>query len=70
MARWAGWGAGPAGAGAAGPTKAFIVVMIVVAGFTATRFLLMRHWPAGLLSVLVTAYFVLRLVMVVKAGRK
>ena len=70
MARWAGWGAGPAGAGAAGPTLWFLVFMIVVAGVTAVRFLLMRHWPAGLLSVLCTGYFVMRLVMLVKARRR
>jgi hypothetical protein len=70
MSRWAGWGAGPASAGAAGPTKWFLVVMILVAGVTAVRFLLMRHWPAGLLSVLCTVYFVMRLTMVLKAGRR
>jgi hypothetical protein len=70
MARWQGWGAGPASAGAAGPTKWFLVVMIVIAAVTAVRFLLNRHWPAALLSVLCTVYFVMRLVMVLKVSRK
>jgi hypothetical protein len=70
MARWAGWGAGPAGAGAAGPTRVFLIVMILIAGVTAVRFLMMRHWPAGVLSVLCTAYFVMRFVMLSKVGRK
>jgi hypothetical protein len=70
MARWAGWGAGPAGAGAAGPTKVFLVVMILIAGVTAVRFLMMRHWPAGVLSVLCTAYFVMRFVMILKAAKR
>ncbi|HEX9242504.1 MAG TPA: hypothetical protein VF875_08695, partial [Anaeromyxobacter sp.] len=37
MTRWAGWGAGPAGAGAAGPSRAFLVVAfagsLLVTGF-------------------------------------
>jgi hypothetical protein len=38
MAKWAGWGAGPAGAGAAGgPSRAFLVLVLlgclVAAGF-------------------------------------
>ena len=70
MANWAGWGAGPAGAGAAGPSRVFLAVMIVIAGFTAVRFLLMRHWPMGIFSLLCTGYFVMRLVMVARAGRR
>ena len=70
MARWAGWGAGPAGAGAAGPTRVFIIVMILIAGVTAVRFLLMRHWPAGVLSALCTGYFVMRLVALSRMSRK
>jgi hypothetical protein len=70
MLRWPGWGAGPASAGATGPTKLFLIVMIVIAAVTAVRFLLMQHWPAGLLSSLCTAYFVMRLYMVIKVGRK
>ncbi|WP_242337117.1 MULTISPECIES: hypothetical protein [Anaeromyxobacter] len=61
MARWAGWGAGPAGAGAAGPTKVFLgialVSCVVVAGVLASE----RRLPAAAVAALAAVYFALRL---------
>jgi hypothetical protein len=47
---WAGWGAGPAGAGAAGgPGKAFLVVLAVVSGVVAGLLLRGGEGEPGLL---------------------
>ncbi len=61
MARWAGWGAGPAGAGAAGPTKVFLWIALVscavVAGVLASE----RRLSAAAVAALAAVYFALRL---------
>ncbi|BDG03306.1 hypothetical protein [Anaeromyxobacter oryzae] len=62
MARWAGWGAGPAGAGATGgPSRVFLVIAllgaIVVTVISAVR----RELPAAAVAGLAAIYFALRL---------
>ncbi len=58
---WAGWGAGPAGAGAAGgPGKAFLVVLAVVSGVVAGLLLRDGRWGAGVAAAGATLYFGLR----------
>jgi hypothetical protein len=62
MARWAGWGAGPAGAGSAGgPTRAFLAVALTGCAVAAA----VLAWEGRLASAGVAAagaiYFALRL---------
>jgi hypothetical protein len=62
MARWAGWGAGPAGAGSTGgPTRIFLVLALagtlVVAGLLASEG---RLGPAAIAAA-AAVYFALRL---------
>ncbi|GAO02984.1 hypothetical protein [Anaeromyxobacter sp. PSR-1] len=62
MARWAGWGAGPAGAGATGgPSKLFLSLALagsaVVAGVLAAQ----GRWPAAGVAACAAGYFALRL---------
>lgn len=60
MARWAGWGAGPSGAGAAGPSRAFLGVALVGSAGLAILLLADGRWiPAGVV-VLAAIYFGLR----------
>jgi len=62
VARWSGWGAGPAGAGSAGgPSRIFLAVAL--AGCAVVTFALVRQGNAGgaLLSAAATGYFALRL---------
>jgi hypothetical protein len=59
---WAGWGAGPAGAGAAGgPSRWFLgaslVLAAVVTGILATR----HSWAAAAVGAVATVYFAARL---------
>ncbi len=60
MARWAGWGAGPAGAASGGPTRAFLVAALagcaVVAAFLAREGRLLAAAVAAAAGV----YFALR----------
>jgi hypothetical protein len=62
MARWAGWGAGPAGSGAVGgPSRLFLGVALVLAMVSA--FVLFRDgkgWEGGVAAA-AAAYFGLRL---------
>jgi hypothetical protein len=60
MARWAGWGAGPAGAGAAGPSRVFLVVALV--GCAVVAVLLARDGRLAAAGVAATSavYFALR----------
>ncbi len=61
MARWAGWGAGPAGAGATGgPSRVFLVLALV--GSAATAVFLARdgRWPAAGIAAACAVYFALR----------
>jgi len=61
VARWAGWGAGPAGAGSAGgPSRLFLwaalVAMVAVAAMLASE----RRWGSALASAGAAIYFGLR----------
>ena len=62
MARWAGWGAGPAGSGAVGgPSRLFLGVALALA--VASAFVLLRDgkgWEGGIAAA-AAAYFALRL---------
>lgn len=62
MGRWAGWGAGPAGAGAAGgPSRPFLALVFL--GALVVTGLLVRdgNLAAAAISGLAAAYFALRL---------
>ena len=57
---WAGWGAGPAGAGSAGgPGRAFLAAMTVGAGVVTAALALERN-PLALVGAAATVYFLLR----------
>lgn len=57
---WAGWGAGPAGAGSAGgPSRAFLVVAALASAGVTVALALDRS-PAALLTLAATVYFALR----------
>ena len=57
---WAGWGAGPAGAGSAGgPSKGFLWAMVVGAAVV-TAALAKERSPLAFLGGAATAYFLLR----------
>ncbi len=59
---WAGWGAGPAGAGAAGgPSRIFLTGLLV--GCAAVTFVLARdeRYGSAVITGLATLYFALRL---------
>ncbi len=62
MGRWAGWGAGPAGAGSAGgPSRVFLgfalAGCIVVAAVLAHD----RRWPQAAIAAVAALYFAFRL---------
>jgi hypothetical protein len=59
---WAGWGAGPAGAGASGgPSRWFLGAALVLAAVV-TGILGVRHsWAGAGVGALATAYFAARL---------
>ncbi len=62
MANWAGWGAGPAGAGATGgPSKLFLGAVLVVAVAVTVVSALQGAWPAAILTAGAVVYFGLRL---------
>ncbi len=70
MARWAGWGAGPAGAGSAGgPSRVFLVVAavasVVVAGLLARE----ANWLGAGLSAAAAVYFGMRAAGRIGRGR-
>ena len=57
---WAGWGAGPAGAGSSGgPSKLFLGGLAVLSAIV-TVVLALDRQPTGLLTAAATAYFALR----------
>lgn len=69
MARWGGWGAGPAGAGSTGgPSRAFLAALLV--GCVAVTVALARdgRFGAAAITALATVYFALRMLRVL--GRK
>jgi hypothetical protein len=60
--RWAGWGAGPAGAGATGgPTRAFLGAALVGAGVVAAVLAADGRWAAAAVAAVASGYFALRL---------
>ena len=60
--RWAGWGAGPAGAGSVGgPTRIFLGVALVLAGVAAFVFFRDGHGVEGGAAVAAAIYFAARL---------
>ncbi|WP_242395051.1 hypothetical protein [Anaeromyxobacter oryzisoli] len=62
MSRWAGWGAGPAGAGASGgPTRAFLALAFAGSLAVAVISLVRRELPAAVIAGLAAIYFALRL---------
>ncbi len=61
MARWAGWGAGAAGAGATGgPSRGFLVIALVGAAVSAVLLARDGRWPAAALAAAGAVYFALR----------
>jgi cobalamin synthase len=61
MAGWAGWGAGPAGAGSAGgPSRWFLVVLLLASAATAVALVRDRHWVEGGVAAAAAVYFGLR----------
>ncbi len=61
MARWAGWGAGPAGSGAAGPSRTFLAVVGAVALGIAITSAASGRWIAAAALACAAGYFGLRL---------
>ena len=62
MARWAGYGAGPAGAGAAGgPSRGFLALGLIGAAVAAAFLLRDHEFFPGALAALAAVYFALRL---------
>ncbi len=61
MFAWAGWGAGPSGAGAAGPSRLFLVVALVSAGVAGGILFIDGKWVEGGAASLAAAYFAARL---------
>jgi hypothetical protein len=62
MARWSGWGAGPAGAGSTGgPSRAFLAAVLVGCVVVTAVFLSDGRLWAAAVSTLAAVYFALRL---------
>ncbi|HTN53327.1 MAG TPA: hypothetical protein VML50_13055 [Anaeromyxobacter sp.] len=69
--RWAGWGAGPAGAGAAGgPSRIFLAVAFVGCGVVAIVSAVQARWGVTLLAAAAGGYFALRLFAGLGSGRR
>ncbi|HEY6106786.1 MAG TPA: hypothetical protein VIV59_12435 [Anaeromyxobacteraceae bacterium] len=59
---WAGWGAGPSGAGAAGgPSRGFLWLALAGSVAVAVAMTAGRRWPAALAASAAVVYFALRL---------
>jgi membrane protein DedA with SNARE-associated domain len=62
MARWSGWGAGPAGAGSTGgPSRAFLAAALVGCAIVTVVFVSDGHYAAAAVSTLAAVYFALRM---------
>jgi hypothetical protein len=62
MARWSGWGAGPAGAGSTGgPSRAFVGAVLVGCAGVTVVFVRDGRYLAAVVSALAGVYFALRL---------
>jgi len=58
---WAGWGAGPAGAGASGgPSRWFLLAALLFCGVVTAVLLARNAWAAAAVGALATAYFLAR----------
>ncbi len=61
MSKWAGWGAGPAGAGATGgPSRTFLIAALVAAAIGAAFLARDGRWPAAAIAAGGAIYFALR----------
>jgi hypothetical protein len=69
MARWAGWGAGPAGAGAAGPSKVFLGIALAAAAAAAVALFRDGKVVEGGIAAAAGVYFALRLFAGLGRGR-
>jgi hypothetical protein len=59
---WAGWGAGPAGAGSVGgPSKLFLAAALVASAVAAGVGVVQREWVVTGVAALATLYFAARL---------
>jgi len=62
MAAWAGWGAGPSGAGSTGgPSRLFLAAALVGSVVVAGVLVRDRRWPEALAAGAAVVYFALRL---------
>ena len=62
MTRWAGWGAGPAGAGSAGgPSRVFLTVALVGSLVVVGVLVRESRWPAAGAAAVAVIYFAVRL---------
>ncbi len=62
MARWSGWGAGPAGAGSVGgPTRVFLAIALAGCAIVAGVLAVERRFAAAAAAALAAVYFALRL---------
>jgi hypothetical protein len=62
MANWAGWGAGPAGAGATGgPSRIFLTLALLGAAVLTAILAVQGRWAAAAVTALGAVYFALRL---------
>lgn len=62
MARWAGWGAGPAGAGSTGgPSRVFLALLLAACAAAAAALARDRNVPGALVAAAGAIYFALRL---------
>jgi len=58
---WAGWGAGPSGAGASGgPSRWFLVAALLFCAVMTAILAVRQAWAAAAVGALATAYFVAR----------
>jgi hypothetical protein len=61
MSGWAGWGAGPAGAGSAGgPSRVFLVLALAACGASAVLLARDGRWPPAAIAAAAALYFALR----------
>ena len=63
MSRWAGWGAGPAGAGSAGgPSPVFLGLALAGSLVVGAVLVHESRWPAAAVAAVAAVYFAMRLI--------
>jgi hypothetical protein len=68
---WAGWGAGPAGAGSAGgPSRWFLAILLVGCAGCTVIMAVTRNWPGAGVAALVTGWFFARLFLGVGRAKR